>query len=584
MNRITVIDRKIFFASFFAGAFVMISACKKNNDPSPTPTPNPVVTADTIPTDPTTENSIGFFMENWNPKTFTVPSNTTDKAFETGTTDITVTINTGQVITKISPSYFGNNTNPYIGQIGTDATITSYLSSFAPRIIRAPGGSLSDVYFFNKLNGQPPADAPDTLMDASGVKSKTSYWYGKNTDSWTQSIDNYYSLLATTNSKGIITINYGYARYGTSANPVASAAHLAADWVRYDNGRTKYWEIGNESGGSWEAGYRIDLNRNKDGQPEYISGDLYGKHFKVFADSMKNAATQIGATIYIGAQLLQTATTSNSIDANWNSGYFTQAGNKADFYIVHDYYTPYNQNSTAAVILATASAETQSVMGYMKTTTTANGVSMKPIALTEWNLFASGSKQNVSHIAGMHAVLTIGELIRNKFGAALRWDLANGWANGDAHGLFSIGDVPSVAKWTPRPAFYHIYYFQQYTGDRLLSSTVSGTNDITAIATSFTSGQKAVVLVNTGTAARLVSVNFQYFTPGNKFYYYILSGTNDNGEFSRQVLVNGNGPANGIAGGPSNYQNINMNATSAASGVKVSVPARSVIFVVVDKK
>ncbi|MEI9958909.1 MAG: hypothetical protein WDM90_21935 [Ferruginibacter sp.] len=38
-------------------------------------------------------------------------------------------------------------------------------------------------------------------------------------------------MLSQTNSTGIITVNYGYARYGTSANPVAAAAHLAADWV-----------------------------------------------------------------------------------------------------------------------------------------------------------------------------------------------------------------------------------------------------------------------------------------------------------------------------------------------------------------
>jgi hypothetical protein len=53
-------------------------------------------------------------------------------------------------------------------------------------------------------------------------------------------------MLQQTNNKGMITVNYGYARYGTGTNPAAKAAHLAADWVRYDNGRTKYWEIGNE--------------------------------------------------------------------------------------------------------------------------------------------------------------------------------------------------------------------------------------------------------------------------------------------------------------------------------------------------
>ena len=59
-------------------------------------------------------------------------------------------------------------------------------------------------------------------------------------------VDSFYTILGKTNSTGMITVNYGYARYGTSTDPVAQAAHMAADWVRYDNGRSKFWEIGNE--------------------------------------------------------------------------------------------------------------------------------------------------------------------------------------------------------------------------------------------------------------------------------------------------------------------------------------------------
>src|SRR5882672_8370841 len=36
---------------------------------------------------------------------------------------------------------------------------------------------------------------------------------------------------------GIITVNYGYARYGKGPSPVQTAAHLAAQWVRYDQGK-----------------------------------------------------------------------------------------------------------------------------------------------------------------------------------------------------------------------------------------------------------------------------------------------------------------------------------------------------------
>src|SRR6185436_9805531 len=97
----------------------------------------------------------------------------------------------------------------------------------------------------------------------------------------------------------------------------------------------------------------------------------------------------------------------------------------ADYYIVHSYYTPYNANSNATEILNTGVSVTKSMIDYVRQNTTANGAAQKPLALTEYNIFAIGSKQMVSHINGMHAVLVLGELIKNKYGLAARWDLSN---------------------------------------------------------------------------------------------------------------------------------------------------------------
>ncbi|MFT3935427.1 MAG: alpha-L-arabinofuranosidase [Chitinophagaceae bacterium] len=571
----------------FLMAFLLFASCKKSVTSTNTPVTPVTPAADTIPTDPSIASTIGFFMDNWQPKSFTVPTSTSSQALSTGTATVTVTVNTGNVITKIAPNYFGNNSNLWCGQLNTQAVLMNHLANYQPKIIRGPAGSVSDVFFFNAGNRAGVVNSPDSLLNGSGVKSAAGYWYGKNSESWTFSIDGYYDLLQKTNSIGLLTVNYGYARYGTSANPVATAAHLAADWVRYDKGRTKYWEIGNECFGDWEAGYRINTAANKDGQPEIVTGALYGKHFKVFADSMRKAALETGADIKIGAVLYDSDPQSwnTSTIKTWNAGYFAEAGNAADYYSVHNYFTPYMENSPASTIFASASTVPLTVKNYVKAGLTNAGLLQKPIAMTEWNLFASGSKQNVSNVAGIHSVLTLGQFLNNTYGAAVRWDLANGWDNGDDHGFFSMADEPGVAQWNPRPAFYYMYYFQKTTGDRLLGSTVVGSTDIVSIATSFSSGQKGVVLVNTGTAEKTVEIKFDYFTPGSQFYYYQLKGGTDNGEFSRMVYVNGNGPANNIAGGPSgSYTTIAMNATTAANGIKITLPAKSVAYTVVDKR
>ncbi|MFM2360533.1 MAG: hypothetical protein RLY16_2526 [Bacteroidota bacterium] len=568
------------------GLLLLACVCMVNCKKSSTGGGTVAAPADSIPTDPATAASIGFFMDNWQPRNFSAGETVTVDPI-TGAANTTVTVNTGAILTKIAFNYFGNNSNLWCGQLNQQAVLMNHLTNFNPRILRGPAGSVSDIFFFNRPDGTAPADAPDSLRNAAGQLNPAGYWYGKNTANWTFSIDGYYNMLQQTSSIGLLTVNYGYARYGLSANPVAAAAHLAADWVRYDQGRTKYWEVGNESFGEWEAGYRINTATNRDGQPEIITGALYGTHFKVFADSMRAAARETGATIKIGAVLYDSppANFNTATIQNWNSGVITNAGASPDYYVVHNYFTPYQQNSNVATVLGSATSVPTDVKNYIDAGLLAAGLPMKPIAMTEWNLFASGSKQNVSAIAGVHSVVTIGEFLKQKFGASLRWDLANRWENGDDHGLFNYGDEPGVATWNPRPAFYYMYFLQKMLGDRLLPSTVSGNTEIYSIASSFTSGQKGVVLANRSLSGATVEVKFNYFTPGAKFYYYLLTPGTDDANFSRMVSVNGFGPANNVSGGPyDSYSAIKVQATSTANGVKVVVPARGVVYLVVDKR
>jgi len=567
---------------------IAFNDCKKSTTGTPAPPPPPPVVDTTVviapAIDPPLASTIGFFMDDWQPKSFTAPS-LFDSPVVPSSADQTVTVDRSNIITKVSRSLFGNNANIWMSQMVTEPSLLDHITTIHPHVIRFPGGSISDVFFWNAQKNSPPADAPTNLLNAAGVSSPAGFWFGKNTESWTFSVDNYYSMLQQTANQGMITINYGYARYGTGTNPVAAAAHLAADWVRYDNGSTKYWEIGNENFGDWEAGYRIKLADNKDGQPEFLSGQLYGQHFKVFVDSMKKAALEIGKTIYIGAVTYEAVPQSwmTETNKNWNTGLFNAAVNSPDFNILHSYYTPYNANSTADVILNTPATVTQTIMDYVKQSVTGAGLTTKPIILGEWNIFAVGSKQQVSHINGLHGVMVLGEAMKNKFGMTARWDLANGWGNGDDHGMFNIGDEPDgVAKWNPRPAFYHMYFFQKYLGDRMVSSTSSST-DIISYASSFSSGEVGVTLINKSAIEKIVEVKVQNFRKGNRYYWFTLTGGGDNGEFSRKTLVNGAGPA-GAAGGPANYKTINPNAASAANAIRITVPARSAVYMVIDKK
>ena len=532
--------------------------------------------------DPPVAKTIGFFLNDWQAKTFTAPSYK-DTVVSAQSWD-TVTVNASSIITKIPRSIFGQNGAWWMSPMVNQPLFLSQTTNLTPHIIRFPGGSSSDAYFWNEPQGVTPPDAPATLLDLNGNPQNPGYAYGETNLNYEASLDNYYSMLQTTGNQGILTVNYGYARYGTSANPVAAAAHLAADWVRYDNGRTQYWEIGNENFGSWEWGYRIDQTQNQDGQPQYLTGALYAQHFQVFVDSMQQAASEIGKTIYIGAVTYNTAPQSYDVPTTqtWNSGMLAGINGKADFYVIHNYFTPYNANTDAADIVSDAATVPALQMGFVTQQLQTYGAPVKPVVMDEWNMDAIGSDQMVSNVSGVFADLVWGETIKNNFGMAARWDLENGWNSGNDMGLYSAGDEPSIPQWSPRPSFFYMYFFQKLLGDRLVSATVQGTAGLYAYASTFSSGEVGTVLVNTSATPQAVNIKIQNFRQGSNYYWYSLQGGTDNGSFSRMVFVNGDGP-NAVAGGPTDYTTLQAYGASTSAGINVTVPSMGAVCLAVAK-
>ena len=516
----------------------------------------------------------GFFLDNWQPKSITSPTYVVAAA-TTSTSTVTVTVDAASVVSKVSKYVFGHNAGVWDGKIEQNTSLMTDVTNLKTQIIRWPGGNMSNDYFWNASSQATcPSDLPSTFVFKDML-------YGALKTSWTMPLDSYYDMLQKVNATGIICVNYAYARYGTSINPVAKAAHLAADWVRYDNGRTRYWEIGNENYGNWETGYTIDQSLNKDGQPATISGDLYGRHCKVFIDSMRVAANEVRNDIKIGVVTYDQFNTTNTVWKTWNQGHMPHIADKADYLVLHSYYTPYNENSNVATILNSATTKTKEIKDIALADLARYGnVASLPLALTEWNIFATGSKQSTSYINGMHATLVLGELIKNKFGQASRWDFLNGWDGGNSHGLFASGDY-GMTNNTPRAPFHYMYYFQKFFGDNMVNSTVAGTDSVMSYASTFTSGQSGVVLVNKGKLQRTVNLRMNNFSIGKRYYYYLLTGGQDS-TFSRKVFVNGQGPTQN-GGGPANYNTLQPYGTDIINGnINLTLPKYSVLYVLVE--
>jgi Alpha-L-arabinofuranosidase len=520
------------------------------------------------------QSSNNCFLEDFIPKNAVIPTATlTDKTTQTPTVTVNITPDT---LGKISKYVFGNAIAVWMGNNTGNTGFVKNTQALSPTLIRFPGGSWSNIFFWNGK----PSDIPDSIYDGTtynGTTAKKNQFYAiSGVNDWSTTVDNYYKLRQQVGTQGLITINYGYARYGLSNNPVQQAAHLAADWVRYDKGRTKFWEIGNENPGPWEAGWMIDTAKNKDGQPQIINGQLYGRHFCVFADSMRAAAAQIGAKIYIGALILHYdgSTSWNSVDRTWNASVFKEVGDSADFYVMHNYF---GGGADVNSLLSTATTEPKKNISFIRQDIVNKKAFLKPVALTEYNMDgnSAGAGPLHSYINGMQATILFNELLKNNFGLGARWLLASG-----DDGMFYQGSNSSLL-WQPRPDFYYAYYQQKFTGDHMIATTSTNAN-ILAYASRYASGETGLVIVNKGTSSQVVKVNPKNVGVGEKYYVYSLTGGSDNGDFSSYVTVNGVAPTGTQWGPRTTLETIPASAFPNDSNILIQSPGRSVQFVMVD--
>jgi hypothetical protein len=527
------------------------------------------------------QDSTNCFLNDFAPKKSAIPPFVVSTKPTAGPT-ATVIINAADTVGKVSPYLLGNAVAVWVGASVDNATMVSWVKMLSPSLIRFPGGSWSDAYFLNSL----PSDLPDSIPDGTTYNSATHTY--KNVKYYAQLSSNqaltpagYYDLRKNTGAQGLITVNYAYARYGTGPHPVEQAAHLAADWVRYDAGRTKFWEVGNEDSGPWEYGWLIDTTLNQDGQPAIINGTLYGQHFKIFGDSMRAAAAEIGDTIYVGA-IIDQFNDENSSNGNvnlgnkgWNRQLFSTVGDSVDFYVWHDYYA--GGATTINGQVTGGRTQVDADMSSMYYDIANKGGSNRPLAATEWNTGGPGTAET-SIANGMQAVMIFCEQAMHNVGLSARWLLAN-W---DTDGMFYYKSPtdPGVPLWNPRPDFYYLYYLRQFLGDNMVASSVKGSN-ILAYASTFSSGNTAVVILNVGSTNQVVNVEPRNIGVGNHFYMYTLTGSN-NVALPQTVVVNGDSGVGTVWGPSTDLQNIAAVAYPIGDTVAFNSPPNSVEYVLLD--
>jgi hypothetical protein len=494
------------------------------------------------------------FFDAWEPRTFTIPSLTALSPQVNINPTVGINVNTSNEIADILPTHFGTNLTHFLGESSlAEQDFMDNLDNLGDVFFRYPGGNGSNQFFWD---GNIPSsilnDAAITvndLIDGSG---------------WRISPDDFTNVLAQTNSNGIIAVNASYARYGTDPNSIEVAAGYAADFVRHMNNdlnaNIKYWEVGNENYGSWQAGYEVNGNQ--------IDGTDYGSIFNVFVDSMKAA----DPTIKIGAVIFPQDNNYN----NWTRKVLQEVENSADFLIIHDYFkrknNPNNVTYSEMMIAVSEVEEDVGNVNNMVTSYTSKPYGYFPIAMTEFN--SKTGEREIAMANGIFIARVLAEQIKNQMGMSLIWSFQNGLDNyGGDHGITARNSTV-VPKNTPRPV-YHIYrYMNQFFGDKMTWSYSNDTS-INSYVTKFSNGDLGMLLINHTGNAEIVEFDFGTASLKDNFYWYEVNALD---ETDKKVFINGQ-TSSLAEGGPESYTQVPAHTREVGGNTKFEIKPFSITFI-----
>jgi alpha-L-arabinofuranosidase len=412
-----------------------------------------------------------------------------------------VTVNSKQAIRTVDSRLFGLNTAIWDGEFNTTNTAELLLEADF-RALRFPGGSISDVYHW-----------------------KTNMSEGENFQ-WATDFDDFANIAVATQAQVFITVNYG-----------TGTPEEAADWVSYSNVTKgygfKYWEVGNENYGTWEA----DNNDRPHDPVTYVT------RFQQYYTQMK----AVDPTIKIGAVIQA----SEDSDANYgdqtvinprtglpHNGWsavmlatFKSLGVIPDFVVYHRYEQGPGGESDAYLLTASkAWAQNAASIRQMLNDYLGADAGRVEINCTENNsVYSDPGKQTTSLVNGLFVADSIGHIMKTEFNALFWWDLRNGpeTDNNNSSSLYGwrqYGDYGIVNYASPAgpadryPTFYVYKLLQHFArGGEVVLQATSDYNGLGAYAVRDLNKTLHLLIINKHPTATLnASINVEGFNVGRQ--------------------------------------------------------------------
>ena len=451
---------------------------------------------------------------------------------------VNVSIDATHAVRTVDNRVFGLNTVIWDPQTASAQTLT-LMQAADVRVIRLPGGSLSDAYDWSTNRSYA---SPGVL----------------NTWRWSSGFDQFSQIIAGLNCQTFVTVNYGsgtpeqaaawvaYANAsptlaGTASDVTLGVDANGADWktagtwsalraaapLAADDGRNflrlgratpfglKYWEIGNECYGSWETDYQASP------QDPYT----YATRVRDYAAKMRavDPTIKLGVVVTTGEDAYANYTNhpaTNPRTGRVHNGWtpvllatLRTLGVTPDFAIYHRYEQTPGLESDAALLQKAATWPNdaadlrQQLSDYLGTA--GAGVELD---VTENNsVFSNTGKQTTSLVNGLYLADSIGHVLQTEINALVWWDLRNGQDNTNnnsaslygwrPYGDYGVLSTPSTFGSTTYYDTYPTYYVMKLLahfargGDTVVAAT-SDSALLAVYAAHRTDGTLSLLLLN----------------------------------------------------------------------------------------
>jgi hypothetical protein len=420
---------------------------------------------------------------------------------------VAVSVDATTTVRTVDSRISGINAAVWDSTFESRTTIT-HLESIGARLLRFPGGSLSDEYHW-KTN--------TTLA---------------NTWTWATSFDDFASIATTVGSDAIITVNYG-----------TGTADEAASWVEYSNITKgygfKYWEIGNENYGTWET------------DSHAVKNDPY-----TYANEAKNYITRMKAadpTIKVGVVVTtgEDSYTNNrnhpatnprtgAVHNGWTPVLLEtleSLNTFPDFAIYHRYEQNPPNESDAGLLQSAATWKNDAAdLRRQLTDYLGSAGNNIEIVCTENNSVSfDPGKQSTSLVNGLFLADTVGSILQTEFNMFVWWDMGNGYVLGknNSPGLYgwrNYGDYGITSVDDETYPTYHVYKLLSHfaaAGDTVIDAR-SQSALLAAYATKRVDGRLSLMLINKSPDQEITAqIGVAGFTPSSSAVVYAYGKPQD---------------------------------------------------------